>query len=311
MSERSNDFDYSEENQQFETPSFTNLSASKIADQFWCEMQLHLKLQLGMEPTEEMIIGSEIHRNLEEELGPIIEVVVTTPDDSIIAYILQIYTKLLPLISKGITRELPVIGRINEIPVLGIIDQIEIEEFENQKSLLISDYKTRKSKKAPSFEQKRRNRIQMQVYWYLLNDLLNGKFTSQMFKEYFEIKDLKPSQELLDQLPDEHKDLFKQLTPLELLDKVFEMYKVLPKLSNELRAIYLYQEDQSIVFADRSYYHEESFEVDMEWAMDYWAGNRIPNECSQNWMCNFCQFTDNCSYFLKRFLADKEKRKKK
>jgi len=34
-----------------------HVSPSKIADQFWCEMQLHLKLRLGMEPTEEMIKG--------------------------------------------------------------------------------------------------------------------------------------------------------------------------------------------------------------------------------------------------------------
>lgn len=312
MTEHSDDFDYSEENQKYEAPAFSKLSASKIADQFWCEMQLHLKLQIGMEPTEEMIKGSEIHRSLEEELGPIIEVIVTTPDDSVIAYILQIYMKLLSMLTKRLTRELPVIGKINEIPVLGIIDQVEIEEFENQKSLIISDYKTRRSKKAPSYEQKRRNQIQMQVYWYLLNDLLNGKFTIQMFKEYFEITNkLEPSPELLDQLPDEHKELFEKLTPLDLLDKIFEMYKALPKLSNELRAIYLYQEDQSVVFADRSYYHEEIFEVDMDWAMGYWSGKRTPNDCSQNWMCKFCQFTDNCSYFLKRYLNEKEKKKKK
>ena len=57
-----------------------HVSASKIADQFWCEMQLHLKLQLGIEPTPEMIKGTEIHRSLEEELGPVIEVEVTTND---------------------------------------------------------------------------------------------------------------------------------------------------------------------------------------------------------------------------------------
>ncbi|NHK31961.1 MAG: hypothetical protein FK730_11455 [Asgard group archaeon] len=312
MTEHSDDFDNSEEIEQFEIPSFTNLSASKIADQFWCEMQLHLKLQIGMEPTEEMIIGSEIHRSLEEELGPIIEVVVTTPEDSVIAYILQIYTKLQSLLSNKITRELPVIGKINDMPVLGIIDQLEIEVFEEEKTIIITDYKTRKSKRAPSFEQKRRNQIQMQVYWYLLHNLLNGVFTVEMFKEYFEItKNLVPSQELLEQLPDENKELFKKLTPLDLLNKIFEDYKTLPKLSHELRAIYLFQEDQSVVFADRSFYHEESFEVDMDWAMDYWLGKRIPNDCPQNWMCKFCQFTDNCSYFLKRFLADKEKKKKK
>jgi exonuclease V len=312
MTKHPDDFSDSEENVQIEIPSFRNLSASKIADQFWCEMQLHLKLQIGMEPTEEMIIGSEIHRSLEEELGPIIEVIVTTPEDSVIAYILQIYTKLLSLQTNKITRELPVIGKINDIPVLGIIDQLEIEVFEEEKTIIITDYKTRKSKRAPSFEQRRRNQIQMQVYWYLLYNLTTGNYTIDMFKEYFEItKNLEPSQELMEQLPEEQKELFKKLTPLDLLNRIFEFYKTLPKLSNELRAIYLFQEDQSIVFADRSFYHEESFEVDMDWAMGYWSGERIPNDCHQNWMCKFCQFTDNCSYFLKRFLVDKEKKKKK
>ncbi|NHJ47124.1 MAG: hypothetical protein FK733_04980 [Asgard group archaeon] len=304
-------FNEPDDEQTVTKPQFSNLSASKIADQFWCEMQLHLKLQLGMEPTEEMIKGSEIHRSLEEELGPVIEVVVTTAEDSIIAYILQLYSKLQLLITKGLTRELPVIGKINDIPVLGIIDQLEFEEFEQKKILVITDFKTRMSKSNPSFEQKRRNQVQMQVYWHLLHDLIENKYSIKMFKEYFEItKELKPSKELTDQLLDEHKLLLKKNKPLVLLDKAFQLFKSLPELSTELRAIYLYQKDQSVVCFDRTFYHDTSFEVDMDWAMDYWLGNRIPNECPQTWMCKFCQFTDNCSYFLKRFLAEKNEKKK-
>jgi exonuclease V len=296
----------------FAKPKFTNLSASKIADQFWCEMQLHLKLELGMEPTEEMIIGSEIHHALEEELGPVVELVVTTADDSIIAYILQMLTKLQMLLDKGITRELPVIGRINNLPVLGVIDQIEIEEYEQRNCLVISDYKTRMSKTVPSFEQKRRNQIQMQVYWFLLKNLIEGNYSEDNFKEYFEItKELIPTQELVEQLPNEYQKLLSKSSPLELLHEVFRIFKSLPKLSAELRAIYLFQKDQSVVCLDRTYYHEISFDVDMEWAIDYWLGKRIPNECPQAWMCKFCQFTDNCSYFLKRFLAEKEEKGKK
>ncbi len=293
-------------------PSIKNLSPTKIANQFWCEMQLHLKLHLGMEPTEEMITGSEIHRNLEEELGPVVEVVVTTFEDNLIAYILQIYTKLQTLLNRNITRELPVIGKIQDIPCLGIIDQIEIEEAESDnKKMVITDYKTRKSKRAPSYEQKRRNRIQLQVYWHMIRDLREKKFTIEMFKEYFEVpEELVPSDELLQQLPDEHKEILEKSSPHQLLEKVFSIFKCLPSLSNELKAIYMHQIDQQVVFADRTYFHEESFEVDMEWAVGYWKGERTPNECPQQWMCKFCQFTDNCSYFLKRYLNKKETKNK-
>lgn len=293
-------------------PQVKNLSPSKIADQFWCEMQLHLRLHLGMEPTEEMIVGSQIHRLLEEELGPIVEVTVTTLNDGIIAYILQIYTKLQTLMKMGVTRELPVIGKIQDMPCLGIIDQLAFETSpEDQKQMIITDYKTRKSKRAPTYEQKRRNRIQLQVYWHLLNDLKNGKFTIDMFKDYFEMPDvLIPSEDLLDQLPEEHKKLLNNVEPTELLAKTFSTFQGLPTLSEELNAIYLYQVDQQTVHTDRTFFHEESFEVDMDWAVGYWRGKRTPGECPQQWMCKFCQFTDNCSHYQRKNMNKTENKKK-
>ena len=294
-------------------PQVRNLSPSKIADQFWCEMQLHLRLHLGMEPTEEMIVGSQIHRLLEEELGPIVEVTVTTLNDGIIAYILQIYTKLQTLKEMGVTRELPVIGKIQDMYCLGIIDQLAFETSpEDQKQMVITDFKTRKSKRAPTYEQKRRNRIQLQVYWHLLNDLKNGEFTIDMFKDYFEMPDvLIPSEELLTQLPEGHKKLLADIEPTELLSEAFEIFRGLPTLTEELNAIYLYQVDQQPVHTDRTFFHEESFEVDMDWAVDYWRGERSPGECPQQWMCKFCQFTDDCSHYQRKNMNKKENKKKK
>ena len=290
-----------------------HISASKIADQFWCEMQLHLKLQIGMEPTPEMIQGSEIHRSLEEELGPVIEVEVTTNEDNIIAYILQMYSKMVTLQKLGLTRELPVVGKINDIPCLGIIDQLEIEtDSSGLQQFVITDYKTRKSRRAPSYEQKRRNRIQMQVYWHLMHDLKNGIYTEEMFKDYFDMPEvLEPSEELLQQLPPEQVKLLEEKPPHTLLNEVFEMLRNLPVQSYELRAIYLHQEDHSVVCNDSSLYHQESFEVDMDWATSYWKGERKATDCPQTWMCKFCKFTDSCSYFLKSYLKDDKKKEKK
>ena len=292
-------------------PKVICLSPSKIADQFWCEMQLHLKMQLGVEPTEEMIVGRDIHRKLEEELGPIIEIIPTTIEDSILTFILQIYTKLETLTKKSITRELPVFGKINDFYCLGIIDQIKIDERSpNEKRLVISDYKTRKSKTIPSYEQKRRNRIQMQIYWFLMQQLIEGKFTKDMFKKLLKIpSELKASEQLLEQLPEELKLLMIGFSSEDLLNQIFLGFSNLPKLSDELIAIYLYQEDQTEVHRDKTFFHEESFEIDMEWALNYWKGERNPNECPQKWMCNFCQHTDKCHYFLTRYINGNERKK--
>lgn len=293
-------------------PPVKNLSPSKIADQFWCEMQLHLRLHLGMVPSEEMIVGSQIHRLLEEELGPIFEVTVTTLNDGIIAYILQIYTKLQTLLKMGVTRELPVIGKIQDMPCLGVIDQLAFEVSpDDQKQMVITDYKTRKSKRAPTYEQKRRNRIQLQVYWHLLNELKDGKFTIDMFEDYFEMpEELIPSEDLLDQLPDEHKRLITEVEPTKLLSEAFSTFRSLPNLSEELKAVYLYQVDQQLLFTDRTFFHEESFEVDMDWAVGYWRGKRTPGVCPQQWMCKFCQFTGNCSHYLRKNMNKKDEKKK-
>ncbi|MCF2144432.1 MAG: PD-(D/E)XK nuclease family protein [Candidatus Heimdallarchaeota archaeon] len=288
-------------------PKVRNLSPTKIADQFWCEMQLHFRLLLGMEPTEVMIAGADIHRSLEEELGPVVEVSVETRDDELITFILQQYLKLKMLKDYGLTRELPVLGVLSGFPVIGIIDQLEIIEVGNEKRLLITDYKTRKSKRAPSYEQKRRNNIQLQVYWYTLHNLLTGKFTREMFKEFLGIEEkLKPSTELLKQLPENLTELLTEKTPEELLKENFKLLKQLPKLSDELQAIYLHQKDRTIVYVERTFFHEESFETDMEWAMGYWEGKREPNRSPQKWMCKFCQFTDKCEYYLRDYLKEKE-----
>lgn len=312
MSEREFDDEFDEQ-EDFFKGEVHHISASKIADQFWCEMQLHLKLQLGMEPTEEMIKGSQIHRSLEEELGPVLELETTTYDDSIAAYILQIYSKLIFLKQLGLTRELPVIGNINDIVCLGVIDQLKIENIgTDAQKLVITDFKTRKSRRAPSYEQKRRNRIQMQVYWYLLNNLKQGNFTKQMFIDYFEMpNELALSEQFLSDLPEEYRSLLKEYTPNELLEEIFSIFRNLPELSLELQAIYLHQHDQQVVFSDRTLFHLESFEVDMKWAINYWKKRRTPNSCPQQWMCNFCPFTDNCSYFLRRYLKDKKDNEKK
>lgn len=314
MTEINEDIELEEESEEpYMRQDVHHVSPSKIADQFWCEMQLHLKLRLGMEPTEEMIKGSEIHRNLEEELGPVIQVEVTTNEDSIIVYILQMYTKLALLEKLGVTRELPVIGQLQDFDCIGIIDQIEVETNEDgEKELVITDYKTRKSRRAPTYEQKRRNRIQMQVYWHLLHNLISGNYTQEMFKRYFEMPEkINPSKELLKQLPDDSKQILKKYPPHKLLDNVFSIFTELPTLSQELVAKYLHQEDQTEVHVDRTFFHEDSFDVDMDWALSYWKGERTASDSPQNWMCNYCQFSDNCKFFLKRYLNTESKNKKK
>ena len=53
-----------------------------------------------------------------------------------------------------------------------------------------------------------------------------------MFKDYFEMPDvLIPSEELLDQLPEEHKKLLTDIEPTELLTKTFDIFRELPTLS--------------------------------------------------------------------------------
>lgn len=279
-----------------------HLSASKIADQFWCEMQVHLKRQFEVEPTEEMIAGSIIHRSLEEELGPVIEISVAIREDQITAYILQLFIKLTTLLEGGITRELPVIGMIENIHTLGVIDQLEVEVSpEGTELLVISDYKTRNSLREPSYEQKRRNRVQLQIYWFLLHELLEGHFTAQNFIEYFEMPEgITPSNELLSQLPLEHRALLDRMTPDQLLSEVFSIFSRLPRLSPELRAIYLFREDLRVVCSDHSFFRKENFESDMKWALGYWEGKRTPSDCPQKWMCQFCPLTTHCHYFLER-----------
>jgi hypothetical protein len=278
-----------------------HLSASKIADQFWCETQLFFKTLYGAEPTEQMIQGTKIHRELEEELGPIIEIKVTTEEEAIFSFLLQMYTKLALLKNEGITRELPVFGKIGSFYCLGIIDQVEIITEKNNQQLRISDYKTRFSNRPPSFIQQRRNRIQMQIYRYLLGELRKGKICIPMFEDFFgkEFKNLEVTEAFIEQIPKLYHNLLENTNPKDLLEGILSEYHSLPKVDNELQAIYLHHETKEVIFIDRSIFHDIQFEVDMEWALEFWLGNRKAKNSSQKWMCNYCPFTEACPYFRK------------
>jgi exonuclease V len=216
------------------------------------------------------------------------------------------------LYESGITRELPVVGMIKDVPCLGIIDQLTLEETKEGKKLVITDFKTRNSKRAPSYEQKRRNRIQLQVYWFLLQNLQKGLFSEKGFKEFFNINtELIPSDELLQQLPEQLQTILTENPSEQLIATIFEMFQELPTLSKELQAVYLHRKDKTVVHTDRTMFHEEAFEVDINWAIEYWQGKRTPNECPQQWMCKFCPFTDKCHYYLKRYYKLEENKKSK
>lgn len=145
------------------------LSVTELSSQLWCEKQLELSLLTGRKRvTEEMLKGIERHEELELEDHEIIEVEVETNEDNLGIRMLNTINLLEQLMSEGKCRELWLFWNLGSYTFCGIIDQLTIskDRLTKQKSVIISDTKTRKSKKLPSVQQVQGASLQVQVIYY-------------------------------------------------------------------------------------------------------------------------------------------------
>ena len=136
------------------------IAVTDLSSQLWCEKQLEFSLDKGRKETTEMKAGKNRHRELHEEIAILVKVEPKTLVDSIALRLHNAQVGLNRLLLTGMTREIPLFGKINSLFIMGITDEINL----TNKHLHILDTKTRKNNSMPSEAQKRTTRFQLMLY---------------------------------------------------------------------------------------------------------------------------------------------------
>ena len=151
------------------------IAVTDLSSQLWCEKQLEFALEKGRKETAEMKAGKERHRELHEEIAILVKVEPKTLVDSVALRLHNAQVGLNRLLLTGMTREIPLFGKINSLFIMGVTDEIILKN----NSLHILDTKTRKSNSMPSEAQKRTTRFQLMLYNKIIQDLVGAKFTTE------------------------------------------------------------------------------------------------------------------------------------
>lgn len=264
------------------------LSITDLSAQLWCEQQLELVLITGKRrETEAMRLGIERHEVLEKADHMIVNVEVSTREESLGYRLLNTIILLEQLFKTKKAREVWVFGIIRNYVLRGIVDELRIE-YDNvlrKPYLVISDTKTRKQKKQPSLAQKRTSAIQVQTYCYILQELQKGNAN---FKQLFDIYECDPSFEFT------AVDLLKYKNLQNLSNELNKLFLKLPMVKEEMEIVY---EHEGVEFSrDMIPYHYDATMATINFLLDYWEGKRSCDvvDYDDKWKCNFCDFVKNC-----------------
>eukprot|EP00916_Digyalum_oweni_P022117 GHVL01036703.1.p1 GENE.GHVL01036703.1~~GHVL01036703.1.p1 ORF type:complete len:157 (-),score=30.89 GHVL01036703.1:159-629(-) len=144
----------------------SGISVTDFSAQLWCEEQLGLKLKLRKPEieTEALLAGRKRHEELELEDHKFEEIVVTTREDKYGAKVFLAIQLLNQLLETGRAREIPILGLYEDTVVRGIVDEFRvIRNAKGESETMLSDTKTRQSRKPPSSAQKRTTAMQLNV----------------------------------------------------------------------------------------------------------------------------------------------------
>ncbi|VWU51358.1 exonuclease V, mitochondrial, putative [Hepatocystis sp. ex Piliocolobus tephrosceles] len=264
------------------------LSITDLSAQLWCEQQLELVLTTGKKrETEAMRLGIERHEVLEKADHLIIDVEVSTREESLGYRLLNTIILLQQLYETKKAREVWVFGIIRNYVLRGIIDELRIEydNVSGREYLIISDTKTRKEKKEPSLAQKKTSAIQVQTYCLLLQYLRNNKAD---YVKLFEIYECDPNYEFT------AIDLIKYKNLTILAKHVNDLFIKLPRIKEEMEIVYEHQGKEFARNYIPYFFHSTLYTINI--LLDYWDGKRSSEvvEASDKWKCRFCDFVKNC-----------------
>ncbi len=267
-----------------------SIRVTDITSQYWCELQMELNYLYGKKITKQIFAGTTFHENLENKVNIPIILDPRNYADYLFKDFYKSYIALNSLDKNKKAREITIYGTLNNFKLIGKIDQIELK---NNSIILIED-KTRSSGVIPSESQMITQKIQIMVYKKMLDDIINKKFTFEMFKDSYSLDKLYLTDEFRRQL--NAIKIEKDLQNLEIIvNKFFNMISQIKNLSNELRLRYINQSTGKEIKLYKFNYDDNYIKGVLDFSLKYWTGQRKPISVqeSEKWKCSFCKFFGN------------------
>ena len=267
------------------------VAVTDLSSQLWCEKQLEFSLERGRILKDEMKKGKERHRELHEEVANLIKVETKTMADRVALILHNQAVGLGRLVSRGMTRELPVWGFINSLFVVGSVDELDVKN----RRLYILDTKTRRSGNMPSVSQRITTRFQLMIYNKLLYNLVAGKFShSQLLKSFGLRNDDTISHEFKKQI----NEIGDQIEPnvRNFSSATLKLFKNLPPPEKAMIVKYETQDDRELIGTDEFSFDPERFKRDCDFVEGFWRGKRkaTPVGTRNAWKCKYCEFETDC-----------------
>ena len=268
------------------------LKVSELAQQLWCEKRVELELLYGKEDTKNMKIGRERHRELFEEITPVIEVKPETLIDEFFLICYQMWSLAHMAKREGIAREVPVFGKVDTFMVKGVIDEILIH---GNASVLV-ETKTRASGTVPDYRAYTRVvQFQLSLYKKMLDDIMHGSITYTDILTFYKIgPDAIISNNLYSNFP---KDALFTKNAVEMAFYAFEAVKTLPETADTM--VVRYEDQNRTQIGEHTFiYDTESLQRNLDFVLEFWKGKRKAAPALKNlWKCNYCpeQIRNRCS----------------
>lgn len=272
------------------------ISVTDLSAQLWCEKQLEFSLEKGRIKTQEMQKGGDRHQDLHEEIAILVKVEPKSTEDIVALKLHNCIVGLARLLKEGMTREIPIWGKVNSLFVIGFMDELILEK----NKLKLVDTKTRKSNNMPSEAQKRTTKFQLMLYKYLFDSIKEEKFTPHdLLKLYTFSEKSKITNDFQKQI----NDIGYKIEPniLNLTIMVFSLIKRFPKFDETIEVRYEHQESKKLIGVEKFTYELSEFKRNCDFVEEFWIGNRkaIPVSETNKWKCNYCEFREICQNNVK------------
>ncbi|CAL9765047.1 unnamed protein product [Musa acuminata subsp. burmannicoides] len=271
------------------------LSVTDIIGTEWCEKQMEFALTHGKpKRTVAMKAGSDRHSQLEKEVVEKVEIRTESVEEYWAIQLMNFIVGAHQLLFEGLTRELPVVGIIEDTWMVGVIDEIRLSRDEDTVCTFLVDTKTRYKATVPSEAQRRNARLQLMCYKYLWDNLVTTNFPMEEFFDHFKLNRLY----ILSGDVKEHiASLGFDVKMLEDVFTYFQDTSCMLSLSHEqLLLRYELQSDHSLLGEDSFLYDAGWFQKQIHKCLEFWMGDREASFVSddEKWKCNFCKFTSIC-----------------
>ncbi|KAI1817543.1 hypothetical protein GGS20DRAFT_532657 [Poronia punctata] len=341
--------------QRFRTFPKRPLTVTDMAAGAWCELQYWYtltRLPGGKRTrTPAMRAGTRVHQTLEDQVHTAVQVNIASKEEAFALRLWNVVQGLRTLRETGLTREMEVWGQVQGEILNGVIDQLthttpnasfeeelrqasqdasqqqsSITDFleSGNKTVYLTDIKTRASDRLPTGIALRPARVQLFLYHRLLSDMASDKLDYSVILERYGLnEEARFSDAFMAQIGELHDEIFydadsevestsqnaqsPDLLDYRSLSQIIPLLKAEMKLTfprgsasiGDLLAVQYRHRDDGRILGNNSFPNDAgALDGYMEDNLGWWRGQREPRGVAieETYKCNYCEFAEVCQW---------------